>query len=189
MTNLITPFRKKIIFYFYPIFCTNFIVPILLTSPIVPIFGLRLFLTNLSTPFRKKRTMTNLITPFRKKIIFYFYPIFCTNFIVPILLTSPIVPIFGPRLFLMNLSTPFRKKRPMTNLITPFRENVLMTDLSTPFRKKYPMTNLITPFRKIFLFFFWFLLTKENNRSRNLFKKVDFKLMSIEIRNLNSFYC
>ena len=83
------PFQKKITFYFYPILCTDFIVFILLTSPIVPIFEPRLFLTNLSTPFRKKRPVTNFITPFREKLFFiftlflpYFYPIFCTNFIV-----------------------------------------------------------------------------------------------------------
>ena len=59
---------------------------------------------------------------------------------------------------------------------------------TTPLGEKYPMTNLITPFRIFFFFFFGFLLTKENNRSLKLFKKADFKLMSIEIRNLNSFY-
>ena len=48
----------------------------------------------------------------------------------------------------------------MTNLITPFKKNVLMTNLTTPLGEKCPMTNLITPFRKIF-FFFGFVLTKE----------------------------
>ena len=75
----------------------------MLTSPIVPIFvpifGLRLFFDEFVNPFKEKTPNDEFNNPFQKKIIFYFYPIFCTNFIVFVLLTSPIVPIFGPRLF------------------------------------------------------------------------------------------
>ena len=138
MTNLITPFGEKLhpmTRYQFQELSLFFIVPLFQTSPIVPIFGPHLFLTNLITPLSEKHPMKNLITPFGEKIPMTnlitpfgekFNPVFTPNFtpilLYPLFQTSPIVSIFGPHLFLTNLITPLSEKHPMTNLIIPLGE-------------------------------------------------------------------
>ena len=121
----------------------------MVTHPIVPIFvpvfGYRLFLTNLSAPSPNDE----FNKPFRNKILI-------TDLTVPLRLTAPIVPILVARLFLTNLSAP----SPNDEFNKPFR-NKILTDFLTASLKKFFLRGRL-------------VFNKNNNKKLKLFKKADF---------------
>ena len=132
--------------------------------------------------------MTNFITPFKKNY-YIFLPYFLYLFYCSHAADLAYCTHFWTSPFFDEFVIPFQVKTPYDKLHNPFQRKRFYDRFNNSFRLKITSDKPHNPFqKKIFYFFFGFVLTKENNRSLKLFKKADFKLMSIEIRNLNSFY-